>query len=196
MCNNRFFESLDYNVKQKSKLSAKQYLVYSYLVSISKVNDLKTTFVNKKSLVIKEACSFLKISQPTWRTAIKKLISESYICDKGNFYEIKLPQLRTTLPTQIIKFLVNVGIQTGCGEIVAVYSTIYKYWEFCKRNNEFCEITISQLSSLFSERRDLKTLEKYRGILKIFKDYGLVDFEEIKCQVKGINYFAYRIKGF
>ena len=37
----RYFEALDMKKRQRAKLTAKQYLVYSYLVSISKWNANK-----------------------------------------------------------------------------------------------------------------------------------------------------------
>ena len=61
----RDFEALDYGKAQKAKLTAKQYLVYSYLMYMS-VWDAKSRedhyYVYKNSFKIKDACAIIGIS--------------------------------------------------------------------------------------------------------------------------------------
>lgn len=57
-------------------------MVYSYLLSISKWNPQDKEdhyYVYFNSFKIKDACELLKISQPTWRSAIEKLENLGYI---------------------------------------------------------------------------------------------------------------------
>ena len=61
----RYFEALDIKKKQRAKLTPKQYLVYSYLVSISKWNANKAEqhyYTYKNSYVFndfKAACEWI-----------------------------------------------------------------------------------------------------------------------------------------
>ena len=78
----RLFEALNYGKIEKAKLTTKQYLVYSYLMSVSKwdaQDKEKHYYVYKNSFLIKDICVLLNISQPTWRSAIKKLKEKLYI---------------------------------------------------------------------------------------------------------------------
>ena len=87
----RLFEALNYGKGQKAKLTNKQYLVYSYLMSVSKWDSLDREhhyYVYKNSFVIKQVCEMLGISQPTWRSAIEKLVLEGYIENYKSYYII------------------------------------------------------------------------------------------------------------
>lgn len=194
----RNFEALDYGKKKKAKLTNKQYLVYSYLMSISKwdsKNKEAHYYVYKNSFLIKDACALLNISQPTWRSAIKKLQEEIYIFDMGTYYEIKLPNTYAPLNIYLIKFLVNIGAQLkNGGDIVSVYSVLYKYLRYCEINNDQCEITISQLAMIFNSKRNSEILSKYRVMLGIFQTYNLIDLKTTKRNYNGIDYTAYIIK--
>lgn len=59
----RYFRVLDYEKKEKSPLTEKQYLVYAYLLSISKWNPLESHYyVYKNSFLVKEACALIDVS--------------------------------------------------------------------------------------------------------------------------------------
>lgn len=78
----RYFEALDMKKRQRAKLTPKQYLVYSYLVSISKWNANKAEqhyYTYKNSYVLNDVCKDLGLSANTWRSSIKILEEKGYI---------------------------------------------------------------------------------------------------------------------
>ena len=82
----RKYEALD--IVGLSNLTAKQYLVYAYLMSISIWNAQQKEghyYVYKNSFTVKDAATLLNISENTWRSAIRELRKQGYIwyeCEK------------------------------------------------------------------------------------------------------------------
>lgn len=180
----RNFEALEVEKKQKqARLTPKQYLVYSYLMSISKWNaQTKEThyYVYKNSFKIKDACEAIGISQPTWRSAIAKLEQEQYIKDMGEYYKIRLKEPYAPLHIDLIKTLLPYGKELSAihkqgGNIIAVYSLLYRYWIGCQGNRSDCKITVNQIKAIFkSERTDITT-RVYKMMLGIFEAYDLIN---------------------
>lgn len=143
----RDFEALDYGRQAKAKLTAKQYLVYSYLMSISKWDSQDKEshyYVYKNSFVVNSACKLLGMTAPTWRAAIKKLTEEGYIYQFDKYYIIDIPNSYAPLHINLIKTLVQFGSQIrNGGHIVSVYSVLYKFWKYQIDNNAQCVITIT-----------------------------------------------------
>lgn len=193
----RDFEALDYGKTQKAKLTAKQYLVYSYLMYIS-VWDAKSKedhyYVYKNSFKIKDACAIIGISQPTWRTAIEKLEKTSYLRDVGYAYLIYIPNSYVPLHIDLIKYLTEFGacVENG-GSIVSVYSVICKYWERTKHSNEGCEITINQLHKIFITRGHKTSRRPFEIMMGIFETTGLMAITEIPDVYGGEDYIRYKI---
>lgn len=193
----RDFEALDYGAKQKASLTEKQYLVYSYLMSISKWNATekeKHYYVYKNSFKIKDAVEIIGISQPTWRSAITKLKEEGYITDVDYAYQIYVPNSYAPLHIELIAFLVKFGkvIEKG-GCIVSVYSVIYKYWQSCLSAKQNCDITVNQLHKLFIKRGHKDSVLPFEIMLDTFQSQGLIAFTKIADVYKGQNYNKYRI---
>lgn len=196
----RWFEALDYQKKIKSTLTAKQYLVYSYLLSISKWNPQDKEdhyYVYFNSFKIKDACELLKISQPTWRSAIEKLENLGYIrkYPEQKFFLIDYArESYAPLNIQLIKYLVSLGTaMNNGGNIVAVYSVIYKYWKYQKENRRPCEITINQLKKLFISKRSEEITNTYRLMIAAFSSSKLIDCEIVVREDRGHPYMAYQI---
>lgn len=194
----RCFEALSYQLKQKAKLTEKQFLVYSYLVSISKWNAIdkeKHYYVYKNNFVIKDACKELGISQPTWRSAISKLLEHNYIWDRDNFYIIRFPTVYAPLDINLIKYLLKCGslIKKG-GNIVSIYSVLYVYWKFCANQGTPCEITINQLKKLFVSRETSEDTARYQLILGLFFSSGLIDMSIERRSHNKLTYNVYVIK--
>lgn len=193
----RLFEALNYGKGEKAKLTTKQYLVYSYLISISKWDAQDKEYhyyVYKNSFVIKEACKLIGISQPTWRSAIKKLVETFYIQEYDKYFIIEIPNTYAPLDINLIKFLLPFGaaIEHG-GNIISIYSIIYKYWKCCTENNDTCEITINQLRKLFNVNHDKITLASYKIMLNLFEFYNLIDIKRVGRQFNGNPYTGYVI---
>lgn len=152
-------------------------------MSISKWNaQTKEThyYVYKNSFMIKDAVKIIGISQPTWRSAIKKLIEERYICDEGDYYRIRLKEPYAPLHIDLIKTLLSYGkelsiIHDQGGNIVAVYSLLYLYWIGCQNSKTKCCITINQIKALFKSERTDATTMVYKMMLGIFEAYDLID---------------------
>ena len=212
----RRFEALKYeNQEKQSKLTAKQYLVYSYLVSISKW-DAQTReshyFVYKNSFKIKEAAELIGVSQPTWRKAIEKLKEYHYITDLGTNYQIILKEPYAPLQIALIKHLIKYGKalsktevvdeKTGeitkgevqSGNIIAIYSLLYRHWTVCKNSNQDCCITINQLKSIFKAKRDKGTTMIYKMILGVFQAEGLMGIDVFSKDGPKGPYPVYKIK--
>ena len=194
----RDFEALDYGSKNKIKLTAKQYLVYSYLMSISKWNALTKEnhyYIYKNSFLIKDACEFLKISQPTWRSAIQKLEDNYYVIDKGDHYRIRIPNSYAPLDIELIRYLLAFGSQMkGGGIIISLYSVLYKYWVYsCNRNNT-CEVNLNQLRTLFTSRSHEEDLLPFKMMMSIFETSNLIEVSKQTKDYKGHPYTAFIIK--
>jgi hypothetical protein len=114
------------------------------LLSISKINNNGLHYVYKNSFLVKDACELLGISQPTWRNALKKLEEEFYITIKEKYYIIDIPNSFAPLNINLICYLIKFGneIKHG-GNIVSVYSVLWKYWKHCQINKEECHISIN-----------------------------------------------------
>lgn len=193
----RLFEALNYGKGEKARLTVKQYLVYSYLMSISKWNGQgkeQHYYVYKNSFLIKDACTQLKISQPTWRSAIKKLIETFYIQEYDKYFIIEIPNTYAPLDIRLIRFLLSFGaaIKNG-GNIISVYSIIYNYWKTLHLENETCEITINQLRKLFNSKHDTSALQTYKLMLSLFETYNLIDIKRVGRQFNGNPYTGYVI---
>lgn len=196
----RRFEALDYSKTKKIKLTTKQYFVYAYLMSLSWWNAKDKEdhyYVYKNQFKIKDACEFLNISQPTWRSAIKKLKEEWIIEEEEKYFKIFFPTTYAPLDIKVIKLLLPYGSKLcsrGGGNIISVYSLIYRYWLACSETGESCEITINQLKKIFLTRRTKEDTITYKMMLSIFKELGLLDFITVKRDFNKIQYQAYLIK--
>lgn len=193
----RYFEALDYGKSEKAKLTEKQYLVYSYLMSKSKWDSQTKEhhyYVYKNSFLVKDACAYLNISQPTWRAAIKKLKENFYIMEEKNYYIIELPNSYAPLDIQLIRALILFGIKLeGGGIIVSLYSVLYKFWKYQTKNGEDCEITINQLFKLFMVERSSKNLNRFVFMLGLFSFLNLITIKPVDRVYKGNKYIAYQI---
>jgi len=59
----RYFKVVDYEKRKKGPLTEKQYLVYAYLLSISKWNPTESHYyVYKNSFLVKDACKLIGVS--------------------------------------------------------------------------------------------------------------------------------------
>lgn len=78
----RYYKTIPYEKHEKGPLTEKQYLVYAYLLSISKWNPNEAHyFVYKNSFKIKDAAELLGIAEKTWRNAITALKEKHYISE-------------------------------------------------------------------------------------------------------------------
>lgn len=188
---------LDYQLQSNAIFTKKQYLVYSYLISISKnktINQNHIYYINKNSFLTKDACELLKISQPTWRKALDELKQESYLIEQHD--QFILNDLMSTVPLDIklIKLLLQIGTELSYGSIVILYATLYQYFELCKEQEDECEITVSKLSHLFDAKRTKTILSKYRIMISIFGTYNLISYKPVHRHYNNIDYIAYKIE--
>lgn len=195
----RKVEALSYEAEEKSILTSKQYLVYAYLLSVSKWNAERKEdhyYVYKNSFTIKDAIALIGISAPTWRSTIKKLCDLGYIKESADkkSYLISLPQYYAPLELNLIKFLLSFGAALKNGEnIVSVYSVIYFYWRHCQNQNRDCEITINQLKNLFKTRSNKEDYLPYKIMMNLFEYYGLIQIKRIGREFNNNPYTAYQI---
>lgn len=196
----RYFKVVDYEKRKKGPLTEKQYLVYAYLLSISKWNPTESHYyVYKNSFLVKDACKLIGVSQPTWRSALKKLDKERYIFinEKEKYYKIYFDVSWAKLDLSLIKFLVESSYTFNDkigGICPSLYGVICRYWNISKRANQECFIVLSQLSDLFFGERTKAHLFGIWTMLQIFQKLKLMYITEIpKINKNGKDYIAYRI---
>lgn len=196
----RYFKVVDYEKRKKGPLTEKQYLVYAYLLSISKWNPTESHyFVYKNSFLVKDACELIGISQPTWRGALKKLDSEHYIHidNTTKSYRIYFDVSWAKLDLSLIKFLVESSYTFNDkigGICPSLYGVICRYWNISKQANQDCIVSLSQLSDLFFGERTKTHLFGIWTMLQIFQKLKLMYITEIpKTKKNGDDYTAYRI---
>lgn len=193
----RYFYAIDYEKKIKSKLTKKQFSVYTYLLSKS-MWDAQTKeqhyYVYKNSFTVTGAADKLKISRPTWRASIEKLKKEGFISEEENWYEIYFPTDFAPLHRSLISFLLDFSVELNGGNLVGVYATLYKYWNYRQQNNEKCCISINQLLHLFDSRHDHISGRYYEIALAIFESQGLMTIQHNNRKFNGGNYIEYEIK--
>lgn len=190
------FDKIKNLYKKYETLTTRSWLIYYFLLSIA-WKEQDHYYVYKNQFKIKDACETLNISQPTWRSAIKKLKEEFIIKEKDKYFEISFPTTYAPLDIELIKFLIPFGAELckrNGGNIISVYSIIYRYWLSCQENNEVCEITINQLKTIFTSRRTKEDTIIYRLMLGLFDSYGLIDMIPVTRENNGIKYTAYLIK--
>lgn len=186
--------AFDYEDIPELRLTTNQYLVYSYLVSISfRLKEINSNCINKQKLIIKDICEQLNISFPTWKNAIQLLLDRKLIYEWKNYYVLTERKYFIPLDLDLIKLLINFGVENNCGNIVIVYSTLCKYLEKMRGEKRECAITITHLSKLFNNNREQKTMQKYRDMFVFFEKYDLIDFEIVKVNYNGIVFDSYKI---
>ena len=196
----RYFRVADYEKKEKGFLTEKQYLVYAYLLSISKWNvNEHHYYVYKNSFLVKDACALIGITQPTWRKALKKLEAERYIKinTEKRYYQLFFDVSWAKLDLSLIKFLVkySYNLQDKIGGILpSLYGVICRYWTLQHGVGQECIVTLSQLNNLFFSERTKEHLIGIWTMLMLFKDLNLISVSEIpKVSIKGYDYISYRI---
>lgn len=214
----RKYEALD--IVGLSSLTAKQYLVYAYLMSISIWNAQEKEghyYVYKNSFTVKDASALLNISENTWRSAIRELRKQGYIwyeCESETpntppeqrkmkekrgtkYYIINFPQAYVPLDIQLIKVLVQYGASISNsgsgGTIVSVYSMICRYYEYCKSkpDDTHCYLNIGQIRKVFCQKRTQESGDIYRIMIAIFQFLELVEVKTTKKFYKGKDYIQY-----
>lgn len=196
----RYFYALDYEKEIKSKLTSKQFIVYTYLLSISKWDSQTKEehyYVYFNSFTAKEAAAVCGVSQPTWRAAIKRLLELNFIQNKEGekWYTIPFPKVYAPLNTRLISTLLQFSMAiNNSGNLAGVYSTLYRYWHNCYENEKRCCITISSLVKLFGGREELSTYKYYEILLHLFNSTGLMLINFNSKKYCGKKYTEYEIK--
>ena len=195
----RYFYALDYEKQIKSKLTSKQFAVYTYLLSISKWDAQSKEqhyYVYFNSFSAKDGAEKCNISQPTWRTAIKKLLELGFICQgsEEKWYTIPFPKEYSALNTKLLGTLLQFSaVFSNGGGLAGVYSTLHRYWRSCYNNEKSCTVTISALINLFGGHRDIVTCKYYEILLHLFNSTGLMKINFNKKKYCGKNYTEYEI---
>lgn len=193
----RYFYAVDFEKNAKSKLSKKQFLVYTYLMSVSMWDaDSQENhyYVYKNRFSVKDATEKLKISQPTWRTALQKLEDEHFIKIEDRWYEIYFPESFSPLNIKLISLLLDFSCVLTGGSLVGLYSTLYKYWKHCHDNKKTCTITINQMLALFEKNHSAANGKYYEVAMAIFETQGLMTIKRNIKRYVGQNYVEYEIK--
>lgn len=195
----RYFYAMDYEKEIKSKLTRKQFAVYTYLLSISKWDAQSKEdhyYVYRNSFTIKEAISLLGITAPTWRNSIEKLEILGFIDEMSNKkgWYIYFPKEFAPLNVEVLSFLLNFsGVINNSGNLVGIYASLYRYWNSCQLNNKDCTITITTLLHLFETQNTAANQYYYRLALAIFESTGLMNIKHNIKRFQGQQYIEFEI---
>jgi len=213
----RYFYAADYEAKIKSKLTKKQFLVYTYLLANSKWNansDERHYYIYFNSFTVSGAAQQIGISRPTWNSAIEKLRKENLIIKmdgkrqitlehekeepslkfSGDHYRITFPETNAPLNIKLISYLLEFSLfLNNSGNIVGVYSTLYQYWNSCMNNNSKCCISINQLLKLFETNYNKIAGKYYEMLMCLFSALGLISLKMTKKFYMGQSYTEYEI---
>ena len=211
---NDFYKYCNEIGKERSDLTAKQHLVFWYLLTKSFYQE-GHYYVYKNSFMVKDVAKRLKMSENTWRSSIRELRRQGYIwyeCEpeseevpynkrkmkekKGTkFYIINFPEAYVPLDIELIKTLVAYGtpLPTAGGTIVSVYSMICRYYDYCqsKAGDKHCYLNIGQIRKVFSNERTQESGDVYRLMISIFQHLELVEVKTSKQFYKGGDYTRY-----
>lgn len=195
----RYFYALNYEKEIKTKLTSKQFIVYTYLLSISKW-DAQTNeqhyYVYFNSFTAKEAARICGVSQPTWRAAIKKLLDLGFIQykEEDKWYTIPLPKEYAPLNVKLLSALLQFSSAiNNSGNLAGVYSTLYRYWKNQSLCCESCCVTVSSLIRLFGGTTDTTTYKYYEILLHLFNSTGLMTIQFNRKKYCGKFYTEYEI---
>lgn len=195
----RYFYALNYEKEVKSKLTSKQFIVYTYLLSVSKwdaQSNEQHYYVYFNSFTAKAAAEICGVSQPTWRTAIKKLLDLGFIQYKegDKWYTIPFPKEYAPLNVKLLSTLLQFSSAiNNSGNLAGVYSTLYRYWYNQNLCNEPCCITVSSLIRLFGGATDIITYKYYEILLHLFNSTGLMTIKFNQKKYCGKPYIEYEI---
>lgn len=182
--------------KEKNKdITTKQWIVYYYLLSISKWNAKDKEdhyFFYTKQLNITKICAFLGISRPTFYNAFDKLYHKRIIYDNPNtkgldvtpedkvkiketkvFY-VKIPKIYAELERNLLTFLL--GYQKFVGiDLVRTYVILKKTWDLSFEGDEDRKITkryiVELLGHHICDTSMYQQVELYLGMLSY---WGLI----------------------
>lgn len=190
--------------KEKSKkmpLSAKQYLVYTYLIIHSNWNNRTQDdhyYVRVRELPdITTICKRLSISRPTWYNAIKALKNNHLveICndketDIITYYKIYWTSSYVPINIDTLKLLLQMSLainNSHSGVIVNVLSGLYYY----KKYKRDAEITITTLCKIYcGGKTETKYCYLMNLFLSIFVYLGLLEMHTEPRSYRGIMYSA------
>lgn len=195
----RYFKTIPYEKQQKGPLTEKQYLVYAYLLSISKWNPNEAHYyVYKNSFKIKDAIEVIGVSDNTWRRAIQALITNHYISENTTtksyqiYHGIDYAALNINLIKNLVKYSKSFNEKYG-GVMPSVYSVLARYYNICR--GEQAEFTISSLCSLFFADRTKAHMRAIYIMLSLFQELELLILKELPRQLNnGKTYYAYQIE--
>lgn len=117
-------------------LTSKQFLVYLHLLSKSKWNyhGEKHYYIYKKDIQPYVFCKEIKISAPTYISALDKLVERGILKDFENYYLIKFSQYYIPLPTKTISGLLNWGKNTAFkGYLCSIFAGYINFLFIAKR---------------------------------------------------------------
>lgn len=195
----RYFKTIPYEKQQKGPLTEKQYLVYAYLLSISKWNPNQAHyFVYKNSFKIKDAVEIIGISDNTWRRAITALKNSHYISEDTKtksyqiYYGIDYAALDINLIKILVKYSKSFNEKYG-GIMPSLYSVLARYYNIYR--GEQANFTISALCSLFFADRSKDHMRAIYIMLTLFQKLELLILKEMPCELNnGKSYYTYQIQ--
>jgi len=105
------------------KLTAKQWLVYYYLMSICKWNgkdNERHYFIYKNSFTISAASKLLDISRPTFYKALDNLKTMGIVYEEDKWYIVQIPSVYAAVDQKTLTFLLQFQKHLGV-ELIRTY---------------------------------------------------------------------------
>lgn len=158
------------NRQVSSKLTAKQWIVYYYLMSICNWNGKDREnhyFIYRKDLNITQAAKLLGLSRPTIYKTIEKLVKDNIVNDKNKeYYLIKIPQIFASIDQATLKFLVSFQSEVGV-DLIRTYAILCRINQHKELDQHFNKATlISILGHAVNDTSQYKRMEVYLAMLQ------------------------------
>lgn len=195
------FVSDSRSASSMKKIPKKSWIVYYYLLSVSKWNckdKEQHRYVYKKDINISEISKKLKVSRNTYYSAIKNLIENDIIVeDSYNDKYYKLPSYprcyANIQPYVLIELLAYSIVFEGGVDLLRTYLIIKKYNEL--KDNSLKQFTKRDIVILLG--RDDTTQTEYRRIemiLILLEKFNLIEFTKEFKRTPVSQYYVYTLK--
>lgn len=165
---------------QEYKLTAKQWIVYYYLISISRHKITETHYyIYKNEINISKFSRILKVSRPTFYSAIKKMTDVGIMMEFTDYYHIEIPEVYAEINRNMITYLLLYQRFMGA-DLLRVYIVLLRWWQVsAKKRITFTKKQLVELLSHSKTETDRYfTLELILGMLDHWK------IAKIKKQIK------------
>lgn len=164
------------------RLTLKQWSVYYYLLSICHWNGKDREdhyFVYKNQINVSAAAKQIKISRPTFYTALDNLKKQYIVVEYDDYYTIQIPSIFASIDQATLSYLLPYQKTLG-PDLIRVYALLCRMDEHPELDRHFNKKML--LNVLGHNVKDNSFYEQMEIILAFLRHTGLID-----VKIKTIN---------